>query len=150
MFSACSKISLEKSYLTALDCFLLLTINILTLHKTDAELWKSNNTKACAKKLFQILANDIDNEGRGIFLKIYVKYCMHFNIDLFKYVCFLSGHEVLKGQPLKSLSLHEKCPYSAFFWSVFSLIRTEYREIRISPNAEKYGREKLRIPTLLT
>ena len=147
MFSACSKISLEKSYLTALDCFLLLTINILTLHKTDAELW--------------ILANDIDNEGREIFLKIYVKYCMlaasnrrplsyHFNIDLFKYVCFLSGHEVLKSQPLKSLSLHEKCPYSAFFWSVFSLIRTEYGEIQISPNAEKYGREKLRIPTLLT
>ena len=32
------------------------------------------------------------------------------------------------------VSLCEKCPYSEFFWSVFSLIRTEYREIRsISP-----------------
>ena len=31
-------------------------------------------------------------------------------------------------------SLREKCPYSEFFWSIFSLIRTEYGEIlRISP-----------------
>ena len=34
--------------------------------------------------------------------------------------------------------MHEKCPYSEFFWSVFS------------PNAEKYGPEKLRIRTLIT
>ena len=26
-------------------------------------------------------------------------------------------------------SLREKCSYSEFFWSVFSRIRTEYREI---------------------
>ena len=31
-------------------------------------------------------------------------------------------------------SLREKCPYSEFFWSVFSRIRTEYREVlRTSP-----------------
>ena len=31
-------------------------------------------------------------------------------------------------------SLREKCTYSEFFWSVFSRIRTEYREaLRISP-----------------
>ena len=31
-------------------------------------------------------------------------------------------------------ALREKCPYSEFFWSVFSRIRTEYGEIlRISP-----------------
>ena len=39
-------------------------------------------------------------------------------------------------KPLKvseKYSLHEKCPYSEFFWSVFS------------PNAGKYGTEKLRI-----
>ena len=31
-------------------------------------------------------------------------------------------------------SLREKCPYSEFFWSVFSRIPTEYGEIlRISP-----------------
>ena len=31
-------------------------------------------------------------------------------------------------------SLREKCPYSEFFWSKFSRIRTEYEEIlRISP-----------------
>ena len=30
--------------------------------------------------------------------------------------------------------MYEKCPYSEFFWSVFSRIRSEYREIlRISP-----------------
>ena len=33
----------------------------------------------------------------------------------------------------KWLALREKCPYSEFFWSVFS------------PNAGKYGPEKLRI-----
>ena len=37
--------------------------------------WQSNNTKACPKKLSQILANNIDNGGRGIGLRIYVRYC---------------------------------------------------------------------------
>ena len=27
------------------------------------------------------------------------------------------------------LSLRKKCPYSEFFWSVFSRIRTEYRDL---------------------
>ena len=39
-----------------------------------------------------------------------------------------------KTQPKVSLftnvTLRNKCPYSEFFWSVFSCIRTEYREIR--------------------
>ena len=35
---------------------------------------------------------------------------------------------------LKSLTLREKCPYSEFFWSVFSRIRTEYDEI-LYPNS---------------
>ena len=59
----------------------------------------------------------------------------------------------------ENISLREKCPYSEFFWSVFSLIRTEYGEIRstnvfefvrISTNAGKYGPEKLKIWTLFT
>ena len=34
----------------------------------------------------------------------------------------------------ESITLRKKCPYSKLFWSVFSRIRTEYREIRsISP-----------------
>ena len=37
--------------------------------------WKSSNTKACARKLSQIIANNIGNRGRGISLKIYVRYC---------------------------------------------------------------------------
>ena len=40
-----------------------------------AAYWKSSNTKVCAKKVSQILANNIDNWGRGIGLKIYVRYC---------------------------------------------------------------------------
>ena len=45
------------------------------------------------------------------------------------------------------ISLRKKCPYSEFFWSVFSRIWTEYGEIR---SAEKYEPEKLRIRTLFT
>ena len=37
--------------------------------------WQSSDTKACAKKLSQILANNIDNGRRGIGLRIYVRYC---------------------------------------------------------------------------
>ena len=37
--------------------------------------WKSSNTKACANRLSQILTNNIDNRGRGIGLRIYVRYC---------------------------------------------------------------------------
>ena len=36
---------------------------------------QSSSTEACAKKLSQILANNIDNERRGIGLRIYVRYC---------------------------------------------------------------------------
>ena len=37
--------------------------------------WQSSNTKACTKKLSQILANNINNGGRGIGLRIYGRYC---------------------------------------------------------------------------
>ena len=37
--------------------------------------WKSSNYEACAKKLSQILGNNIDNVGRVIGLRIYVRYC---------------------------------------------------------------------------
>ena len=40
-----------------------------------AAYWQSSNTEACAKKLSQILVNNIDNGGRGIGLRIYVRYC---------------------------------------------------------------------------
>ena len=37
-------------------------------------------------------------------------------------------------RPVLYEALREKCPYSEFFWSVFSRIRTDYREIQnISP-----------------
>ena len=36
--------------------------------------------------------------------------------------------------PIQSITLREKCPYSELFWSAFSHIWTEYGEIlRISP-----------------
>ena len=38
-----------------------------------AAYWQSSNTEACAKKLSQILANNIDKEGRGIGIRIYVR-----------------------------------------------------------------------------
>ena len=42
----------------------------------------------------------------------------------------------IKGNrdPIQSITLHEKCPYSELFWSAFSRIWTEYGEILcISP-----------------
>ena len=36
--------------------------------------WKSSNIEACAKKLSQILANNIDNGGRGVSLRIDVRF----------------------------------------------------------------------------
>ena len=36
--------------------------------------WKNSNTEACAKKLSQIIANNIDNGRRGIGLIIYLRY----------------------------------------------------------------------------
>ena len=56
-----------------------------------------------------------------------------------------------ESEPKLTNSLRKKCPYSELFWSVFSHIRTEYGEIRVSlntkylcvfsPNAEKCGPE---------
>ena len=44
------------------------------------------------------------------------------------------------------LSVHEKCPNTEFFWSVFSRIWTEISVF--SPNAGKYGPEKLHKVTI--
>ena len=41
------------------------------------------------------------------------------------------------------ISLREKCPYSDFFWSVFSRIRTEYGEY-ILRNQSKCGKIRTR------
>ena len=38
--------------------------------------WESSNTEACAKKLPQILANNIENGAKEMDLKIYVKHCL--------------------------------------------------------------------------
>ena len=38
--------------------------------------WQSSDTEACIKKLSQILANIIDNGGRGIGHRIYMTYCL--------------------------------------------------------------------------
>ena len=40
----------------------------------------------------------------------------------------------------KSIALHEKCPYSELFWSAFSRIWTEYREI-LRKNADQNNSE---------
>ena len=44
--------------------------------------WQSSDTETCVKKLSQILANNIDNVGRGIGLRIYVRYCRSVNTSL--------------------------------------------------------------------
>ena len=38
--------------------------------------WQSSDTETCVKKLSEILANNIDNGGREIGLRIYVRYCL--------------------------------------------------------------------------
>ena len=40
-----------------------------------AAYWQNCDTEPCAKKLSQILANNIDNGARGIGFRIYVRYC---------------------------------------------------------------------------
>ena len=37
--------------------------------------WQSCDTETCAKKPSQILSNNINNGGRGVGLRIYVRYC---------------------------------------------------------------------------
>ena len=54
----------------------------------------------------------------------------------------LNLHEIIELRLVKVIlhSLRKKCPYSRLFWSVFSHIRTEYREIRSKEqNNSKYG-----------
>ena len=46
----------------------------------------------------------------------------------------------------KLTTLRKKCPYSEFFWHLFSRIRTEYGEIRsISPRSVRMGKMRTRI-----
>ena len=37
--------------------------------------WQSSDTETCVKKMSQVLGTNIDNGGRGIGLRIYVRYC---------------------------------------------------------------------------
>ena len=61
------------------------------------------------------------------------------------------GTNILTGS-LQEETLREKCPYSDFFWSIFSRIWTFFTLYLsvCSPNAGKYGPEKLRIRPLFT
>ena len=54
-----------------------------------AAYWKSSNTETCAKNLSQILANNIDNGGREIGLRIYMTYCRWLLWNFFKLFSFL-------------------------------------------------------------
>ena len=63
--------------------------------------------------------------------------------------------EVLVTIKYASNALREKCPIRSFFWSVFSLIRTEYRDLQTkSPCAvrirENTDQKKLRVWALFT
>ena len=62
---------------------------LFSRHKTGssrllnvASYWKSSNAKACAKKLSQILANNIDNGWREIRLRIYVRSSSFLGVSL--------------------------------------------------------------------
>ena len=51
----------------------------------------------------------------------------------------------------RKVTLREKCPNTMFFWSLFSRIWSEYGDLLVfSPNAGKYGPEKLCIWTIFT
>ena len=53
---------------------------------------------------------------------------------------------LFQGFPDDQYSLRKRCPYSESFWSAFSRIRTEYREIQsISPYSVKYGKIRTRV-----
>ena len=69
---------------------------------------------------------------RGVVKKFINQFCA---TGLFLYSLWFS--DLLRGHR-KRPALRERCPYSEFFWSV------------VSPNAGKYGPEKLRIWTLFT
>ena len=62
---------------------------LFSRHKTGssrllnvASYWKSSNAKACAKKLSQILANNIGNGWREIGLRIYVRSSSFLGVSL--------------------------------------------------------------------
>ena len=65
------------------------------------------------------------------------------------------NHQASKIVVKSAQKLHKKCPYSEFFWCLFSRISTEYRNLqRISPYSvqiiTKIVQGNLRIPTLFT
>ena len=86
---------------------------------------KSSNTKACAMKLSQILANNIGNGGRRIDVRIYVTYCLKNEGKIkgggWKNLAFLLKFTILNiwGKPdgfwliltlLHAFGLQKKCP----------------------------------------
>ena len=75
-------------------------------------------------------SSDCFNETASLFSKTIL--LLFFTYQHFKYKC-KSRHKFTTSS-LCVKRLNKKCPYSEFFWSIFSRIRTEYGEIRsISP-----------------
>ena len=61
-------------------------------------------------------------------LSLYTKYCgpkSLVNINIRQYSIFSENIQVTQND---RYPLREKCPYSKFFWSVFSKVLTEYRD----------------------
>ena len=50
-----------------------------------AAYWQSSITKVCAKKLSQTFANNTGNGGRGMGLRIHLRYCMLLEAPTLKY-----------------------------------------------------------------
>ena len=60
------------------------------------------------------------------------------------------GKELLLLFSVHQVSLREKCPYSEFFGPYFPAFGLNTRDTKFSPNAGKYGPEKLRTLTRFT
>ena len=67
------------------------------------------------------------------YIKSALRLQLNFYITFWQH-CIFQNH--FKSFILTTSTLRETCPYSEFFWSMFSRIRTKYGEIR---SMERYG-----------
>ena len=94
--------------------------------------WKSSATEACAKKLSQILANNNENGGRGIGLRIYMRYCkLYYCLLLLRMILHLhmwavAWHENKFFSELDKTTIHELWKLIAFLIFKTSLAITPH------------------------
>ena len=96
----------------------------------------NQNEKKIQERCLQVALNDYSSNysellqsSRSASMETQRSHAIAYEARIHMTLLSCSSFEISKKRTPRCITLREKCPYSEFFWSVFSRIWTEYGEI---------------------